>query len=72
MNYISDLLELEMCYSLKIINLKHNQIEEEDNLAFLSDLNNLEYLNLSNNPIQIKYNYASLIDKYLAHVKKIE
>lgn len=70
-NYIKDLLELQMCQSLKKIHLQNNEIEDPDNLTFLYDINSLEYINLSGNPILLNENYSKWVNKFLSHVKTI-
>ena len=50
-NEISDLIDIDMCSELKKINLRKNKILDSDNLTFLSSINNLEYIDLRDNPI---------------------
>jgi len=71
-NKIDDLIELEMCSSLKILNLKNNFIKEEDNIFFLSSLTNLKYLNLNGNPIQNNENYKKLVSENLDFVENVD
>jgi len=68
-NEISDLIELEMCNSLVKINLENNLIENEQNIYFLSSLDNLEYINLLNNPIK---NYENKLKELLPNLKEID
>ena len=49
-NKIEDLVELEMCSSIKILKLNDNNIENEDNFSFLVSLPNLQILHIKNNP----------------------
>lgn len=71
-NKIDDLFELEMCTTLKKINLKNNLIKEEDNIFFLTSLIQLKYLNLNGNIIQSNENYKNLILENLMFVEKID
>ena len=50
-NEVSDLIDIDMCSELKKINLRKNKILDSDNLTFLSSINNLEYIDLRDNPI---------------------
>jgi hypothetical protein len=68
-NEISDLIELEMSTSLVKINLENNQIESEQNIYFLSSLDNLEYINLLGNPIK---NYEKKLKELLPNLKEID
>ncbi len=61
-----------MCHSLEKINLKYNEIDEEDNITFLASLPKLEYINFTNNPIVLKENFINSLKKYLSHINKIE
>ena len=51
-NEISDLIELEMSTSIVKLNLENNLIENEQNIYFLSSMDNLVYINLLGNPIK--------------------
>lgn len=53
-NKIRDLVDLEMCNELKIINLNGNFIEDMDNLYYLASCSKLEVIYLSGNPISHK------------------
>ena len=68
-NEISDLIELEMSTSLVKINLENNLIEDEQNIYFLSSLDNLEYINLRDNPIK---NYEKKLKELLPNLKEID
>ena len=68
-NEISDLIELEMSTSLVKINLENNLIEDEQNIYFLSSLDNLEYINLRGNPIK---NYEKKLKELLPNLKEID
>ena len=68
-NEISDLIELEMSTSLIKINLENNLIEDEQNIYFLSSLDNLEYINLKGNPIK---NYENKLKELLPNLKEID
>ena len=68
-NEISDLIELEMCTSLTKINLENNLIEDEQNIYFLSSFDNLDYINLSGNPIK---NYQNKLKELLPNLKEID
>ena len=68
-NEISDLIELEMCTSIKKLNLSNNLIEKEENIYFLSSLDNLVYVNLSGNPIK---NYDKKLKELLPNLKEID
>ena len=61
-----------MCHTIEKINLRNNEIEEEDNLIFVANLSNLKYINLNNNPIQLKAAYLRLVQQYLSHVEVID
>ena len=64
-NEISDLIELEMSTSLVKINLENNLIEDEQNIYFLSSLDNLEYINL-------RKNYEKKLKELLPNLKEID
>ena len=68
-NEISDLIELEMSTSIKKLNLENNLIENEENIYFLSSLDNLEYVNLLGNPIK---NYENKLKELLPKLKEID
>ena len=68
-NEISDLIELEMCNSIKKLNLSNNLIEKEENIFFLSSLDNLVYVNLKGNPIK---NYEKKLKELLPNLKEID
>lgn len=70
-NQISDLIELEMS-NLEKINLNSNLIDDFDNLTFLSGMDDLEWVNLANNPICEKSEYREQLSKYLPNVEKID
>lgn len=61
-----------MCSKLKKLNLRNNLIEDEDNIYFLSNLTELKYLNLNQNPIQKSSNYKKLIQECLNFIDKID
>lgn len=69
-NKIDDLIELEMCTTLKCLNLKNNLIKEEDNIFFVSSLTHLKYLNLNGNPIQENEKYKNLLNENLNFIEK--
>lgn len=68
-NEISDLIELEMSTSIKKLDLENNLIENEENIYFLSSLDNLEYVNLLGNPIK---NYENKLKELLPNLKEID
>ena len=68
-NEISDLIELEMSSSIKKLNLENNLIENEQNIYFLSSLDDLEYINLLGNPIK---NYEKKLKDLLPNLKEID
>jgi hypothetical protein len=68
-NEISDLIELEMSTSIKKLNLENNLIENEENIYFLSSLDNLEYVNLLGNPIK---NYEKKLKEILPNLKEVD
>ena len=68
-NEISDLIELEMSSSIKKLNLENNLIENDENIYFLSSLENLEYVNLLGNPIK---NYENKLKELLPNLKEID
>jgi len=67
-NQISDLIELEMCTSIKKLDLESNLIENIENIYFLSSLDGLIYLNLLKNPIQ---NYEQKLKELLPNIKEL-
>lgn len=67
-NEISDLIELEMSSSIKKLNLENNLIANEQNIYFLSSLEDLEYINLLGNPIK---NYEQKLKDLLPNLKEI-
>jgi hypothetical protein len=71
-NIISDLIEIELCSNLEKLDLSSNKIEDEENLFFLSNLNNLKVLNLRDNPIFYNQRYKSLIDEYLPGLESLD
>lgn len=71
-NKIFDLIEFEMCFKLKRLNLRKNLIEDEDNIFFLTGLTELNYLNLNENPIKLKSDYKQLIAENLSFVSNID
>ena len=68
-NEISDLIELEMSSSIKKLNLENNLIKNEQNIYFLSSLDDLEYINLLGNPIK---NYEKKLKELLPNLKEID
>ena len=68
-NEISDLIELEMSSSIKKLNLENNLIEKDENLYFLSSLEDLEYINLLGNPIK---DYEKKLKELLPNLKEID
>jgi len=67
-NLISDLIELEMCTSIKKLDLENNLIENNENIYFLSSLDGLTYLNLLKNPIT---NYEQKLKELLPNLKEL-
>ena len=67
-NKIDDLIELEMCTTLKKLNLRDNLIKEDDNIFFVTNLNELKYINFNGNPIQKNENYKKLIQENLIFI----
>jgi hypothetical protein len=63
-----------MSSSIIKLNLKNNLIADEENLSFLSNLSDLKYLNLNNNPIQVKdiNKYKELIKEYLSFISSLD
>ena len=68
-NEISDLIELEMSTSIVKLNLENNLIENEQNIYFLSSMDNLVYINLLGNPIK---NYENKLKEILPNLKEID
>ena len=68
-NEISDLIELEMSTSIVKLNLENNLIENEQNIYFLSSMDNLVYINLLGNPIK---NYQNKLKELLPNLKEID
>jgi hypothetical protein len=71
-NYLFDLIDLEMCHSIQNLNLEQNEIEDEDNIVYLSSLLDLKCLNLNKNPIQKSNSYQSLVRKYLTRLEILD
>jgi len=66
-------MDLELCTSITDLNLKNNQIEEEENItSFLSCLYNLENLNLIGNPIYKQNDYKQLINTNIPSLKNLD
>ena len=68
-NEISDLIELEMSTTIVKLNLENNLIENEQNIYFLSSMDNLVYINLLGNPIK---NYENKLKELLPNLKQID
>ena len=68
-NEISDLIELEMSTSIVKLNLENNLIENEQNIYFLSSMDNLVHINLLGNPIK---NYEKKLKELLPNLKEID
>ena len=68
-NQISDLIELEMCISLKKLDLENNLVDNIQNIYFLSSLDGLTYLNLLKNPIQNYEENFGRMKEYLRYLK---
>ena len=60
-NKINDLIYIEMCEEIKIIDLSYNLIEDENNLLFLNSCPNLQKIILTGN--KIKFQGKNLLDK---------
>jgi hypothetical protein len=58
-----------MSSSIKKLNLENNLIENEQNIYFLSSLDDLEYINLLGNPIK---NYEKKLKDLLPNLKEID
>jgi uncharacterized protein YoxC len=71
-NMISDLMELQLCTNLEMLDLSFNKIEDEENLYFLSSLNNLKILSLRDNPIYNNERYKSLIQEFLSNIDSLD
>ncbi len=71
-NSISDLIELEMCSSIKKLNLKNNLIQDEENIQFLGGLTDLKWLNLTGNPIYKNKRYKELIKENLFSLEVLD
>jgi hypothetical protein len=69
---ISDLLELELCSNLEKLDLSFNKIENEENLYFLSNLFNLKWLSLIENPIYFNTKYKYMIEEFLPNLESID
>jgi hypothetical protein len=61
-----------MCTSIIKINIKHNDVEEEDNISYLSSLVRLKWLNMKFNPVTMNDNYKNLIQKYLPQIEHLD
>lgn len=53
-NEIDDLIDIEMCNELRILNIENNKIDNEDNFFFLNSCDKLECVYIGNNPITKK------------------
>ena len=60
-NKINDLIYIEMCEEIKIIDLSYNLIEDENNLLFLNSCPKLQKIILTGN--KIKFRGKNLLDK---------
>jgi hypothetical protein len=60
-----------MCGNLRKLNLKDNQIEDDDNLFYISSLP-LVFVNLTGNPIHSRNNYKDLIKMNLPNLKALD
>lgn len=60
-NKINDLIYIEMCEEIKIIDLSYNLIEDENNLLFLNSCPKLQKVILTGN--KIKFRGKNLLDK---------
>ncbi|CAK82157.1 unnamed protein product (macronuclear) [Paramecium tetraurelia] len=58
--------------NLLTLNLKHNQIANLEDLVHLQRLKNLEYLNLSFNPVKQFQDYKSTIFQYLPELQNLD
>jgi hypothetical protein len=70
-NQLTDITELEMCSSLKRLNLRDNFIDDPDCLFYISTIPLVE-LNLCGNPIRKRENYKELIQYNLPGLKKLD
>ncbi len=61
-----------MCHSLITLNLEDNNIEDEENICYLSGLTNLESLNLNRNKIQAHNKYLDIVGRYLPYLQKLD
>ena len=68
-NEISDLIDLEMTTTIVKLNLENNLIESDQNIYFLSSMDNLVYINLRGNPIK---NYENKLKELLPNLKEID
>ena len=71
-NKIYDLFEIDGCPKLIYLNLENNNIEETENITFLSNLEDLQKLNLSGNPITNCKDYSQRIKDYLPWLSEID
>lgn len=65
-NDVRDLLELEMCSSIRKVNLFNNLVEDDENIGFLGGMEALEWVNLQANPIAKMENYLELMKNTLS------
>lgn len=56
-NFISDLVELDMCNTIQVLKLNDNKIEDDDNFIFLNNMNDLKQMTIRNNPVATKDKY---------------
>jgi Leucine-rich repeat (LRR) protein len=60
-----------MCHTLQKLDLRNNEIEDEDNFSFLASLPKLKYINISSNPVVLRDNFENSLREYLGHVDHI-
>jgi len=61
-----------MCNTIQFLNLEQNQIEDKDNIIYLSGLNELKSLNLNKNRIQSNDMYKSLVKNYIPNLQILD
>ena len=72
-NQLTTLQDFAQCFKLKELYLRRNNIPPSlSQVHFLSGLNNLTTLNMSENPITNLPNYRLMVLKYLPRLEKLD
>jgi cilla- and flagella-associated protein len=72
-NQLTTLQDFTQCFKLRELYLRRNNIPPSlSQIHFLSGLNNLTTLNMSENPITTLPNYRLMVLKYLPRLEKLD